>query len=483
MSSPFTEGSHISGSWNTSNFFKFLVKFGFQKTVRHNQKESLGYIFGNITSRSHTNTTITLTVLDRGYFLEYYGNRTIEDKDLACSRMFSKISTTAFDSVCYNQGEDFLRKVPCPEGQLCPDEDVPWNVVKGYQFTYAVQDLRQPRFWYVSLAACYRDAKTCKWHHLKEEMNLEYDIWLVNGNPNVSSYNPLVYQFSFDRQNTLEMYLAFFLWYTVLVPVQVYASTRQSHPVTRLFTASLLLEFLAFCFILIHVLKFALDGVGLSKLAVAGDILDILSRTTFMLLLLLLAKGWAVTRIELTWKPLVFSIWFIYGVVHILLYVWNMTEVDIIEDIDEYQTWPGWLILTLRTSIMIWFLFELRNTMTYEHNTQKLNFFLHFGASSLVWFIYLPIVALIALHISSLWRFKFLLGITYSADCLAYSVMTHLLWPARSEQYFLLADEINTFGDELDEFNEAPHEIHTNAVTLRQHGTNGNLSNFAKIKT
>lgn len=46
-----------------------------------------------------------------------------------------------------------------------------------------------------------------------------------------------------------------------------------------------------------------------------------------MLLLLLLAKGWAVTRIELTWKPLVFSIWFLYGVAHILLYVWNMVSV------------------------------------------------------------------------------------------------------------------------------------------------------------
>jgi hypothetical protein len=45
-----------------------------------------------------------------------------------------------------------------------------------------------------------------------------------------------------------------------------------------------------------------------------------------MLLLLLLAKGWAVTRLELTWKPLVFTIWFIYGVVHILLYVWNMVS-------------------------------------------------------------------------------------------------------------------------------------------------------------
>lgn len=42
-----------------------------------------------------------------------------------------------------------------------------------------------------------------------------------------------------------------------------------------------------------------------------------------MLLLLLLAKGWAVTRLELTYKPLVFGVWLGYGIVHILLYVWN----------------------------------------------------------------------------------------------------------------------------------------------------------------
>lgn len=131
---------------------------------------------------------------------------------------------------------------------------------------------------------------------------------------------------------------------------------------------------------------------------------------------------------------------------------------------------------------MIWFLCELRNTMTYEHNTQKLNFLLHFGASSLVWFIYLPIIALIALQVSALWRFKLLLGkyhkiyhkirnmisflfmhsmfvgITYSADCFAYCVMAHLLWPTRSEQYFLLAQGADN-GDELDEFNEAPHVL------------------------
>ncbi|XP_046746586.1 transmembrane protein 145 [Diprion similis] len=450
--------THITGSFNTRDFFSFLIKFGFQKTDRHRQKDSFGYIFGNVTSSKNFSNPITLAVLDRAHFLEYYGNRTVRNKDVACSLMFDTLNQSSYDWHCNDKGHDYLRRVPCPVGRLCVDEDSKWNVVKDHQFTYVIQDLDRPRFWYVSLVACYRNTTTCKWQHYDGQDELKYDIWLVNGSPNSSSVNALSYQFSYDRQNTVELYLLFFLCYVILVPFQLYAARMQRHPVTRLFTVSLLLEFLAICLILLHVLKFALDGVGYEQLEVAGDIFDILSRTSFMLLLLLLAKGWAVTRMELTWKPLVFAIWLCYGIVHILLYVWNMTEVDIIEDIDEYQTWPGWFILLFRSAIMVWFLYELRNTMTYEHNTQKLNFLLHFGASSLVWFIYLPIIALIALQVSALWRFKLLLGITYSADCFAYCVMAHLLWPTRSEQYFLLAQGADN-GDELDEFNEAPHVL------------------------
>lgn len=327
------------------------------------------------------------------------------------------------------------------------------------------------------MVACYHNTTSCTWHHYDgPPAELHYDMWLVNGSPNRSTLNTLTYQFSFDQQNTLELYLLFWLCYMVLVPLQCYAARTQRHPVTKLFTGSLLLDFVALCLILLHSLKFALDGSGYPALCMAGDIFDILSRTSFMLLLLLLAKGWAVTRIELTWKPLVFSIWLCYGIVHILLYVWNLTEVDIIEEVDEYQTWPGWLILAFRSLIMVWFLYELRTTMLYEHNAQKLHFFLHFGASSLVWFIYLPIVALIALHVSPLWRFKLLVGITYSADCFAYCVMAHLLWPTRSEQYFLLASTTAAEMEELDEFNEAPHVVNHSYASLTSSG--GSLSSF-----
>jgi len=67
-------------------------------------------------------------------------------------------------------------------------------------------------------------------------------------------------------------------------------------------------------------------------------------------------------------------------------------------------------------------------------------------------------------------NFFLVAGITYSADALAYCVICHLLWPTRSEQYLLLADS-GYLGDELDEFNEAPHVVNSYAGLI----SNGEL--------
>jgi hypothetical protein len=66
----------IEGHFDTSEFFLFLNKFGFLKTEKTTeQKASFGYIFGNITAHDDFPGTVTLAVLDRHHFLEFYGNR------------------------------------------------------------------------------------------------------------------------------------------------------------------------------------------------------------------------------------------------------------------------------------------------------------------------------------------------------------------------------------------------------------------------
>ena len=77
-------------------------------------------------------------------------------------------------------------------------------------------------------------------------------------------------------------------------------------------------------------------------------------------------------------------------------------EVDVIEDVEEYQTIPGIIILVLRVIVMLVFLAALRDTMAHEYTPERIDFFLHFGAASLVWFIYLPVFTMFVLQHTSL---------------------------------------------------------------------------------
>lgn len=139
-----TTPTHLKGTFHTKEFFKFLIKFGFQKTDRHHKDDTHGYIFGNITSKQDLPVPVTFVVLAKPYFLDYYKNRAVYDRNQACKHMFSIVNTKAFDAKCNPDGKDYLRKIPCPKNELCADEDSPWNVVKGHQFTYVMQDFKQP---------------------------------------------------------------------------------------------------------------------------------------------------------------------------------------------------------------------------------------------------------------------------------------------------------------------------------------------------
>lgn len=142
------DATHLRGTFETESFFKFLVKFGFQKAETHRPRDSFGYIYGNITSYQTFQQPITLAVLDRSTFIDFYSNRSasIYDRELACKRMFQRVQKLAYDPDCNPHGKrDFLRRIPCPYGQLCFDEDTPSNVVNGNQFTFVISEVSQPR--------------------------------------------------------------------------------------------------------------------------------------------------------------------------------------------------------------------------------------------------------------------------------------------------------------------------------------------------
>jgi hypothetical protein len=159
-------------------------------------------------------------------------------------------------------------------------------------------------------------------------MTIDYDIWMVNGHPFFKHINPFEHQFSFELFDTFELHLAFFVCYAFVVPIQLYALSKQKHMLPLLLTICLCMEFVGVVFNFIHVFKFAFDGSGVELLKVTGNFIDNVAQCLFMLLLLLIVKGWTITRMTLTVKAKVtlFTLWGTYTVSIMALFIWNLVS-------------------------------------------------------------------------------------------------------------------------------------------------------------
>ena len=187
------------------------------------------------------------------------------------------------------------------------------------------------RFWYISLVSCFHEqlaSKSCKWSHNDLDFKLDIDVWLVNGHPFKKHINPFEHQFSFEMHDVVEIFFSFFIAYCFLVPIQCYALTKQKHLLPVLLTLCMCMEFVGVILNQIHFLKFAFDGVGIDMFRVVGNFIDNCAQCLFMLLLLLIIKGWTITRMDLSWKErlLVFSVWTTYTLASMALFIWNLVR-------------------------------------------------------------------------------------------------------------------------------------------------------------
>jgi hypothetical protein len=181
------------------------------------------------------------------------------------------------------------------------------------------------------MVSCSRDRrqKKCQWQPvaMKEAITLKYDIWIVNGNPSIKGLNPFEHQFSFELHDVFEIHLvSFFLILGILV-LWIYAFLKQQHLITKLLTVVFAGELLSTVLSLIHVTTFAFNGVGVEWMNKAGTLVDIVVQCLFMMFLLMLAKGWAITTKELRWKSVLFSICGAYTVLNLFLYIWNIVSI------------------------------------------------------------------------------------------------------------------------------------------------------------
>lgn len=238
-----------------------------------------------------------------------------------------------------------------------------------------------------------------------------------------------------------------------------------------------------------------------------AQLIHITSINFFILFLLIVAKGWPITRRDMPFKYAFAIFWLLCLAADLTTFYWTSitmlaenftnnsslipvltdnssstqitnilittslpnsndssttkipTSLDSLPgDTEQFNSTPRRLSLVLRIVIMLYFLLELRTTMILEQEQKKLQFYLHFGALSMVWFVHSVVVYVIALRVEIVWQSKLTSGFSSAANFLAFAVTTRLLWPKSPKAYLFKkqkhlpsADNMSTTHNESDE--------------------------------
>ncbi|VBB29258.1 unnamed protein product [Acanthocheilonema viteae] len=398
-----SQAVRIVGTWSSrNNRFSILAKFGFQQIDPLDVEHSRGFVYGNVSSEIVNGARGVLLIVPRT-LINGFLNKTAREQ--SCDFLLQNISSVAFETKCFPNGKgDVMRWIPCPVGKLCIEEDMPGKVVNGSQMTLRIEEPSTPQYWYVMMAACYLDS-SCLWKPSVKEIIVHYDLWLTNGSPLMRYLNPFGHQFSFEEQNSAEIYMLLFILYIVV----------------------------GFC---------QWRSVGALFARFLGEIARLMSTCLLCLLLILLSCGWSFgNSSELLLHQKIIIVWGLLTSAHFLLFFINFFFVDdVLQDVDIFKSWPGYAMLMIRMLQTLWFLVQIRRLINEEIDEQKAIFLAHFGAGFLVWFVYILGLGIIASFVSELWRFKIILAITAAANFAAVACLVHLFWPTNSNRHYFLAD-------------------------------------------
>ncbi len=393
---------HLKGTFKTDEFFKFLTRFGSQTTDMHDRYSTRAYIYGNISLIDTRNFNLSLkeqmpqdllimlTVMDYNYFNEFYNKHRITPKSVGCSMMFEKIDKTAYFYECNEKGtQDFIRRVPCQQNNFCVDEDNKINVIPNHQFTFKIEDINQPRFWYISLVACTKNLQTCQWKYLGDinsnetsvatnrkigsfnpiSYTIAYDIWLVNGHPNSKGRNQFEHQFSYELQDSFEIYLFSFLLYLIILPFISYRLYYNFHYLYVQLVIHLAVELGARFFSILHTLVYSYNGRGVRFFYFLGELCEMIGVCILILIFISIAKGWTIRtrRLKINRRLTVMS--FVMLITFVTSHMISLVTINPIFNMNSYETVAGYVELSNRFVCMIWFLFELKETFGFLEST------------------------------------------------------------------------------------------------------------------
>lgn len=308
------------------------------------------------------------------------------------------------------------------------------SIVSGVPQYEPFRDPQRPHFWYFAAVQC------------GQQIDVKYEFTFIQ-----DSTSNWIRQFSFEEQGLEALYLVYFIFFLLGAVVHGYTiwtfmQTGSYHLLVRIFTSCVCLEGFSWFFYFIHYASYSSNGHGVPFLKGLGEFLDICAQIIFILLVVLIAKGWCISKTSIDNKLIVLAGLGVLVILYLSMFIWAHVGLDPASTLYIYQSAPGIIIIIVRVAAMMWFVWSIRGTYMEENNAAKRKFYVRFAFTFIFWFLVLPLITAIAGGIDPWVREKTVMALYVTFNFLFLVVIGVLLWPSRAGEYFQISDKSGSFG-------------------------------------
>ncbi|XP_052803315.1 transmembrane protein 145-like isoform X2 [Mya arenaria] len=263
------------------------------------------------------------------------------------------------------------------------------------------------RWWYIAVSHCNPQTPV--------GIKLKYKIHMTNAE--VGDY--LHREYSADEFYIMPIDVAFLIVYVLLsalvIVCAVFLRNRQLwHTTYKMYMVSV---FLWTFYLFLMSMAYGVYGNDgnyekLQATKYAGRAFEALSTLVFLLMLILMGKGYTITRGKLssmsTIKISVFMT--IYTILYIVVFIWEAIIFDPGLVLYLYESPPGYVMIVMRIIGYAWFCYAIFFTL--KHYPEKGSFYHPFFIFFTLWFWAGPIVIIVAMFAIALWsREKTVVGV------------------------------------------------------------------------
>jgi len=239
-----------------------------------------------------------------------------------------------------------------------------------------------------------------------------------------------------DGLNTF--YIVFLLLSVGLLAATIYNTVKSTraltflHPLMRLNLYVVALQFIANLLHTAHFTSLAYDGYGAPLIELLGDILDVATRVVFIMVLILIASGWTISRASLPNRGLVIGFSVLFAVLQIVsLFVLYLGVDPAAPELPTDVKVFNYVVIGLGFVFALWFIITAVHTIRTERNKDKQGILIVFSLFISVYIISLPFVSFLSIALDAWVRERVVAMYSTSVTFAAVVYLGALLWHTR----------------------------------------------------